>query len=143
MSSSINFDHQEDLRQRLSQASRRFQRMLTPPRQGSGDQGDSSVHHRRNVIHNDSDVQENQGAGVGIIESLQRDSESTDHSQQPPPPQNQEPTSQWRSFGRGQMGTGQKGTRKCAILHAICGNCVAILERLRNCDAITKLQCNG
>ena len=45
-------------------------------------------------------------------------------------------------LGGGQMGTGQKGTRKSAILHAKCGNCVAIFEKLRNCDAIAKLQCN-
>ena len=32
------------LRQRLSQASRSFKTILTPPRRGSGDQGDSSVH---------------------------------------------------------------------------------------------------
>ena len=45
-------------------------------------------------------------------------------------------------IGGSQMGTGQKGTRKSAILHAKCGNCVAIFEKLRNCDAIAKLQCN-
>ena len=76
--------------------------MLTPPRRGSGEQGDSSVHRRRSVIHHDSEVQENQGAGVGIIESVQGESESADHSQ-PPPPQNhesQESTSQWRSWTR-------------------------------------------
>ena len=104
MFSSINFDHQGDLRQRLSQVSRRFKRMLTPPRRGSGDQGDSSIHRRCNVIQHGSDGQENQGAGVGVIESIQRVSESADHSQQPPPPpQNHESrgsTSQWKSWIR-------------------------------------------
>ena len=82
--------------------------LLTPPRRGSGDQGDSSVHRRRHVIHHDSEVQENQGAGVGVIESVQQESaqlesESVAHDQQPPPPQNhesQESTSQWRSWQR-------------------------------------------
>ena len=50
-------------------------------------------------------------------------------------------TPEFISWG-GQMGTGQKGTRKNAILHANCGNCVAIFEKLRNCDALAKLQCN-
>ena len=84
---SVNFDHQEQLRQRLSQASRNIKRILTPPCRGSGDQGDSSVHRRRLVIHADSEVQENQGAGVGIIESVHEDSDSVAHDQQPPPPQ--------------------------------------------------------
>ena len=101
---SVNFDHQEELHQRLRQASRSIKRVLTPPRRGSGDQGDSNLHRRRNVIHHDSEVQENQGAGVGVIESAPRDSESVAHGQQPPPPpqnqESQESTSQWRSWIR-------------------------------------------
>ena len=97
---SINFGHQEQLRQRLSQASRSIKRILTPPRRGSGNQGDSSVHRRRHVNHHDSEVQENQESGAGIIESVRRDSDSVAHDQQHPPPQNQESTSQWRSWVR-------------------------------------------
>ena len=68
---SVNFDHQEHLRQRLSQTSRSIKRTLTPPRRGSGDQGHSSVHRRRHDIHHDSEAQENQESGAGIIESVQ------------------------------------------------------------------------
>ena len=69
-----NFDHQEALRVSFRQASRSSNRLLTTPRRGSGDQGHSSVHRRRHVIHNDSAVQENQETGVGIIESVQQES---------------------------------------------------------------------
>ena len=56
------------------------------------------VHRRRRIVHSDSKVQENQGAGVGLmesvqIESVQMESESVAHDQQPSPPhpqQNQE-----------------------------------------------------
>ena len=96
---SINFDHQEQLRQRFSQASRSIKRILTPPRRGSRDQGDSSVHRCRHVSHHDSEVQENQESGAGLIESVQGDSDSVAHDQQHPPPQNQE-SSQWRSWVR-------------------------------------------
>ena len=71
-----NYDHQEALRQRFRQASRSFKRILTPARRGSGDQGASRVHRRHYVIHHDSEVQENQGARVGVSESAQRESES-------------------------------------------------------------------
>ena len=87
---SVSFDHQEHLRQRLSQASRSIKRILTPPRRGSGDQGESSVHRRRHVIHQDSEVQENQESEAAIIESVQENSDSVAHDQQHPPPQNQE-----------------------------------------------------
>ena len=98
---SVNFDHQEHLRQRLSQASRSIKRMLTPPRQGSGDQGESSVHRRQHVSHHDSEVQGNQESEAGIIESVQENSDSVAHDQQRlPPPQNQESMSQWRSWVR-------------------------------------------
>ena len=68
---SVNIDHQEHLRQRLSQASRRIERILTPPRWGSGDQGESSVLRRQHVSHHDSEVQGNQESEAGIIESVQ------------------------------------------------------------------------
>ena len=66
-----------------------------------------------------------------------KDGERKEEEQKESPPQ-PEVEENWG----GQMGTGQKGTRKSAILHAKCGNCVAIFEKLRNCDAIAKLQCN-
>ena len=97
---SVNSDHQEHLCQRLSQASRSIKMILTAPRRGSGDQGESSVHRRRHVIHHDSEVQEksrnqrqeslsqfkriqNQLLMISNIFLL---------------PQNQESTSQWRSW---------------------------------------------
>ena len=97
---SVNLDHQEHLRQRLSQASRRIKRILTPPRRGSGDQGESSVHRRQHVSHRDSEVQENQESDAGVIESAQENSDSDVHGQRHVPPQNHESTSQWRSWVR-------------------------------------------
>ena len=95
---SVNFDHKPHLRPRLSQASRSFKRILTPPRRGSGDQGESSVH-RRQIVHHDPEVQENQESEARIIESVQENSDSVAHDQQHlPPPQNQESTSQWGSW---------------------------------------------
>ena len=96
---SVNFDHHEHLRQRLSL--RRIKRILTPPRRGSGDQGESSVHRRQDVSHHDSEVQGSQESEAGIIESVQESSDSVVHDQQHClPPQNQESTSQWRSWVR-------------------------------------------
>ena len=89
---SVNFDHQEHVRQRLRQASRSIKRVLTPPRRGSGDQ-ESNALRRQHVSHQESDVQENQDSGV-------RDSDSSVHGQQHVPPQNQESTSQWSSWIR-------------------------------------------
>ena len=40
---SVNFDHQEHLRHRLSQASRSIKRVVTPPRRGSGDQESNAL----------------------------------------------------------------------------------------------------
>ena len=68
---SVNFDHQQQLRQRLSQASRSIKKILTPPRRGSGDQGESRVLRRQHVSHQDSEVHENQESGAGVIESVQ------------------------------------------------------------------------
>ena len=89
---SVNFDHQEHLRQRLRQASRSIKRVLTPPRRGSGDQ-ESNALRRQHVSQQESDVQENQDSEV-------RDSDSSAHGQQHVPPQNQESTSQWSSWVR-------------------------------------------
>ena len=89
---SVNFDHQEHLRQRLRQASRSIKRVLTPPRRGSGDQ-ESNALRRQHVSQQESDVQENQDSEV-------RDSDSSVHGQQHVPPQNQESTSQWSSWVR-------------------------------------------
>ena len=104
---------QEELRLRFRQASRSIRRILTPPCRRSSDQrdfqGDSAVHRRRHVIHHDSDAQENQGAGVDLMESIQVESAQMDQSQLlmisnlPPPQQNQESqesTSQRRSWQR-------------------------------------------
>ena len=60
MFSFTNYDHQEALRLRFRQASRSIKCLLTPPRRGSGDQGDSSVHRHQHVIHHDSEAHENQ-----------------------------------------------------------------------------------
>ena len=81
-----NYDHQEALQFRLRQASRSIKRILTP-RRGSGDQGDSDNHRHRHVVHHDSEVQQNQGAGAGLIESAQHESaqmesDSVAHDQQ-------------------------------------------------------------
>ena len=89
---SVNFDHQEHLRQRLRQASRSIKRVLTPPRRGSGDQ-ESNALRRQHVSQQGSDVQENQDSEV-------RDSDSSAHGQQHVPPQSQESTSQWSSWVR-------------------------------------------
>ena len=95
---SVNFDDQEALRQRLSQASNEFPHLLVEGAEIKEIQVFFVV-----VAHHDSDVQANQGPGVGVIESVQRDSDSVAHDQQPPPPQNhdsRESTSQWRSWIR-------------------------------------------
>ena len=96
---SIKFDHQEHLRQRLSQASRRIKRVLTPPRRGSGDQ-ESIALRRQHVSHQDSEVQENQESSAEVRESVHENSDSSVHGQRHVPPQNHESTSQWSSWIR-------------------------------------------
>ena len=96
---SVNLDHQEHLRQRLSQASRRIKRVLTPPRRGSGDQ-ESIALRRQHVSHQDSEVQENQESSAGVSESIRESSDSGVHGQRHVPPQNHESTSQWSSWIR-------------------------------------------
>ena len=96
---SVNFDHQEHLRQRLSQASRSIRRVLTPPRRGSGDQ-ESSALRRQHVSHQESEVQENQDSNAEVRESVHEDSDSSVHGQRHVPPQNHESTSQWSSWIR-------------------------------------------
>ena len=91
---SVKFDHQEHLRQRLSQASRSIRRVLTPPRRGSGDQ-ESNALCRQHVSHQESEAQENQDSDVR--ESVHEDSDSSVHGQRHVPPQNHESTSQWSS----------------------------------------------
>ena len=92
-----NFDHQEHLHQRLSQASRSIRRVLTPPRRGSGDQ-ESSALRRQHVSHQESEGQENQDSEVR--ESVHEDSDSSAHGQRHVPPQNHESMSQWSSWIR-------------------------------------------
>ena len=94
---SVNFDHQEHLRHRLSQASRSIKRVLTPPRRGSGDQ-ESNALRRQHVSHQESEDQGNQDSGVR--ESAHEDSDSSVHGQLHVPPQNHESTSQWSSWIR-------------------------------------------
>ena len=94
---SVNFDHQEHLRHRLSQASRSIKRVLTPPRRGSGDQEPNALR-RQHVSHQESEDQGNQDSGVR--ESAHEDSDSSVHGQLHVPPQNQESTSQWSSWIR-------------------------------------------
>ena len=85
---SVSFDHQEHLRQRLSQASRSIKRS-------------SSSCHSSRFRRSRKSGQENQESEAGIIESVQGNPDSVAHDQQhPPPPQNQESTSQWRSWVR-------------------------------------------
>ena len=96
---SVNLDHQEHLRQRLSQASRRIKRVLTPPRRGSGDQ-ESIALRRQHVSHQDSEVQENQESIAEVRESVHENSDSGVHGQRHVPPQNHESTSQWSSWIR-------------------------------------------
>ena len=67
---SNNYDAHQGLRLRFRQGSRGIRRILTPPRRGNGDEEDSSVH-CRHVIHHDSEVQELQGVGVDLMESVQ------------------------------------------------------------------------
>ena len=92
-------DHQEHLRQRLSQASRSIRRVLTPPRRGSGDQ-ESNALRRQHVSHQDSEVQENQESGAGVNDSVHEESDSSVHGQRHVPPQNHESTSQWSTWFR-------------------------------------------
>ena len=95
-----NYVSQEELRLRFRQASRCVKGIRTLPHQKSEHQGDSiqddsAVHRRRQVVHDGSDDHEIQGAGVGLMESAQNQI-----PQPPPQQQNQESTSQWKSWKR-------------------------------------------